>query len=1222
MYKGRKIAAMFIIAVFICSGVFGNLIPGLLQSAAAASETQPVKVEAYNANTTLKNNTIFPWFKITNTGNTEILLENINARYYYTNDQHKPQKYWCDWCSKCDSKMVSGTFGTLTTPRQGADTYFELGFKSGAGKLKPGNSVEVHIRVASEDWSNYNQANDYSFNSTAKTYVSQEKVAGFVSGRQVWGNNLVSVTEVSLDYQSVTLKVGGSDKLYCEVLPTDAANKNLTWESSNPGIVSVDANGTIKGISQGTATVTVTSVDGGFKDQCIIQVNDDNGPKGTLEGKITDAVNKVTVPRAKLSLQKLTSASEGYVEVASSSSGEDGIYSIQLPFGEYKAIVTKDGYISAINFVNIQQVTTTYNPELKIVGDEYAGAGTASGVVRNAINNLGIKGLNIQFRQGINAREGTAVATAVTGEGGAYSVQLNGGNYTAEISGIGYSKAYFDLVSIGGRITGNQDGVVTPKIEEGQTRIVLTWDKEPLDIDSHLTGPTPDGSKFHTYYDDRGYDYSGTNYADLDLDDRDGYGPETTTVYKESNGTYTFYVHDFTNYSSTSSTKLANSGAQVKVFRGAYLVETYNVPVKKEGTLWTVFSMTNGVITPINTMSYESNTENIGGPESNKHNNLELEDICPITIQAGEIVPLKGTIVARTKLEKVTICVKDTVGYYDSYDARWANSGTMFFLEDRFKIDTNAEKCPLGTGPNPFYKPGKYTIVVWAKGEGSDAKILGEIPVTVTAAASKQITVKGVLAPMLKNTNSDSENPVATPLGGFTVKIMDRSDTQEKLLATVVTDSSGYFEKTIPNDLGPNEYGGLDIFLRLNLEDETVKVARGNYNPQDKDDRIGETVYTWDSEIKEQYDKPVLDFGEIHPSGKNGRDLEIAFSIWRWITKGRSFYRENTTDHYVLPKINAYYGVEEDGNCFFVNSEGYPEVHYSYGGAEDVSTVLHEYGHFIMNIQKAEPGEYNDKYSFSEPCDPQTAYCEAWAEFFPCAVNGDLLDKMYTFADGGYIYYNMETLEYTESGETKKLERYDGNQSEYDKNGKVILFICSMFWDLIDSNNDTGHDTVSIPFSGLDAIMRAKNNNVYDFYRNLFKLGYAKGQEESVWRVMDDIGVAHDVTLPTINLEWDLLFVSDQYMFKTLVTDDIAVKGVEWSIDGVDKGAFYDGTLDSIQADELTIKKGDLTDGIHKLKVIVYDLEGYLYETMHRPKAYSEKTVTLEVKDGAIVDVK
>lgn len=97
--------------------------------------------------------------------------------------------------------------------------------------------------------------------------------------------------------------------------------------------------------------------------------------------------------------------------------------------------------------------------------------------------------------------------------------------------------------------------------------------------------------------------------ANLDLDDTTSYGPETSTVYAVSeNGEYSFYVHDFTNRISSSSTALSNSGAQVKLYSGEVLVATFNIPQNRDGTLWHVFdyNVATDEFSVLNELTYSS----------------------------------------------------------------------------------------------------------------------------------------------------------------------------------------------------------------------------------------------------------------------------------------------------------------------------------------------------------------------------------------------------------------------------------------------------------------------------------------------------------------------------------------------------------------------------------------------------------------------------------------
>lgn len=72
----------------------------------------------------------------------------------------------------------------------------------------------------------------------------------------------IPVDSVSIKGQPETVVHGGASfQLTAEVLPNDATNKIVTWESSNPNYISVDTQGnvTIKGYTEETITITATS---------------------------------------------------------------------------------------------------------------------------------------------------------------------------------------------------------------------------------------------------------------------------------------------------------------------------------------------------------------------------------------------------------------------------------------------------------------------------------------------------------------------------------------------------------------------------------------------------------------------------------------------------------------------------------------------------------------------------------------------------------------------------------------------------------------------------------------------------------------------------------------------------------------------------------------------------------------------------------------------------
>ena len=73
--------------------------------------------------------------------------------------------------------------------------------------------------------------------------------------------------------------------LVATITPEDATNKSVTWASSDEAVATVDANGVVRGIAEGTADITVTTVDGEFTDVCAVTVTA-NGGGGVVVGDV------------------------------------------------------------------------------------------------------------------------------------------------------------------------------------------------------------------------------------------------------------------------------------------------------------------------------------------------------------------------------------------------------------------------------------------------------------------------------------------------------------------------------------------------------------------------------------------------------------------------------------------------------------------------------------------------------------------------------------------------------------------------------------------------------------------------------------------------------------------------------------------------------------------------------------------------------------------------
>ena len=82
----------------------------------------------------------------------------------------------------------------------------------------------------------------------------------------------VAVESVTVNPATLTIEAGQTSQLTATVLPSNAANQNVSWSSSNTNVATVDQNGLVSAVSAGTANITVTTEDGGKTSTCAVTV--------------------------------------------------------------------------------------------------------------------------------------------------------------------------------------------------------------------------------------------------------------------------------------------------------------------------------------------------------------------------------------------------------------------------------------------------------------------------------------------------------------------------------------------------------------------------------------------------------------------------------------------------------------------------------------------------------------------------------------------------------------------------------------------------------------------------------------------------------------------------------------------------------------------------------------------------------------------------------------
>ncbi|HLP53876.1 MAG TPA: tetratricopeptide repeat protein [Fluviicola sp.] len=318
-----------------------------------------------------------------------------------------------------------------------------------------------------------------------------------------------------------------------------------------------------------------------------------------------------------------------------------------------------------------------------------------SAVVKDAV----IPGAQVIFQ-----KNGEASVSATTDSNGKISIASPfGGVDDASVTMIIKKEGYSTLVTKGP--CNKLVYAISPTMQTlDGLRVVLSWNNEPLDLDSHLSFP---GN--HIYFEKK----AGTK-ANLDVDDTDGFGPETITVEKKEAGKkYIYAVHDYTDMKSINNTNLSEmSGAKVYVYIGNTLIKTYQVPSGgKKGNLWTVFMIDeNGNFVDINTFNNSSSSLNTG---------LQLEAY----LESNEMF-------AQTTASMVNI--QESINVNSQGEEAYHNGdleSSVTFYQRAIELDPNNDQAYSNLGLS-FQKLNREAEAIWANrkaialAHGADEKVV------------------------------------------------------------------------------------------------------------------------------------------------------------------------------------------------------------------------------------------------------------------------------------------------------------------------------------------------------------------------------------------------------------------------------------------------------------------------------------------------------------------
>jgi len=218
-------------------------------------------------------------------------------------------------------------------------------------------------------------------------------------------------------------------------------------------------------------------------------------------------------------------------------------------------------------------------------------SGSIAGNVVNATNNQGMGGVSVTLAGPVNRNATTDSSGNFTFSG------LQAGNYSLTTSINGFiSDTRLVTVTVGNTTTVVVS--LSPVLTSSEYRVVLSWGSAPTDLDLYAFVPTGTGC-YTVSWTDMGAE-TAPPYTFLDVDDVSSYGPETITIKQQMNGTYQFWVDNF-----SETPDITTSAAEVRLYNGANLVRTFSIPTMPTGNLgWHVFDLvpTTGQLTEVNSL--------------------------------------------------------------------------------------------------------------------------------------------------------------------------------------------------------------------------------------------------------------------------------------------------------------------------------------------------------------------------------------------------------------------------------------------------------------------------------------------------------------------------------------------------------------------------------------------------------------------------------------------
>ena len=286
----------------------------------------------------------------------------------------------------------------------------------------------------------------------------------------VTGEVTYKVTGVSLNKDSLTLDVSSSETLNATVAPNNATNQKVTWTSNAESVATVDESGNVEAVAPGTATITVTTADGGKTATCEVTVTAASVPVTGVtlsQNQASLYYNRTPNTLTLTATVAPDNATDKTVTWTSSNPSvatvENGVVTAVAPGTATITVTTADGGFTATCTVTVRPDIPPANPNYRIT---------------------------VEATQG-----GTVTADPTAAKAGATVTLTPVPHRGYQVGTVAVTDRFGDAVAV----TEQADGTYTFTMPNGQVTVTVTFEQAPL--------PFPDVTEGDWFYDAVRYAY-------------------------------------------------------------------------------------------------------------------------------------------------------------------------------------------------------------------------------------------------------------------------------------------------------------------------------------------------------------------------------------------------------------------------------------------------------------------------------------------------------------------------------------------------------------------------------------------------------------------------------------------------------------------------------------------------------------------------------------------